>query len=205
MVRTFDVSFDVNRRKLWDKKWNDWWFDTPRRSCHHRNKVKCKLFTSSLKWTKRSLWWNLAWNTWHNLWKMFREVWTPLSYWFCHNLFDYLQKCYSGCLHYGLYNAMQVAIRISQGSSSEWRQISSLAIVYSTFLFRRRSKKTSKLCATGLCVGNSPVTGEFPAQMASNTENISIWWRHHVNTGLNRLLCIVYPITYARNFVVDFF
>ena len=24
-----------------------------------------------------------------------------------------------------------------------------------------------------------PVTGEFPAQMASNAENVSIWWRHH--------------------------
>ena len=42
-------------------------------------------------------------------------------------------------------------------------------------LFRRRSKKTSKLRVTGLCVGNSPGTGEFPAQMASNTENVSIW------------------------------
>ena len=30
-------------------------------------------------------------------------------------------------------------------------------------LFRRRSKKTSKLRVTGLCVGNSPLTGEFPA------------------------------------------
>ena len=29
-------------------------------------------------------------------------------------------------------------------------------------LFGRRSKKTSKLRVTGLCVGNSPVTGEFP-------------------------------------------
>ena len=47
-------------------------------------------------------------------------------------------------------------------------------------LFRRRSKKTSKLRVTGLCVGNSPGTGEFPAQMASNAENVSIWWRHHV-------------------------
>ena len=46
-------------------------------------------------------------------------------------------------------------------------------------LFRRRSKKTSKLSITGLCVGNSPVTGEFPAQMASDAENVSIWWRHH--------------------------
>ena len=46
-------------------------------------------------------------------------------------------------------------------------------------LFRRRSKKTSKLRVTGLCAGNSPVTGELPAQMASNAENVSIWWRHH--------------------------
>ena len=48
-------------------------------------------------------------------------------------------------------------------------------------LFRRRSKQTSKLRVTGLCVGNSPVNGEFPAQMASNAENVSIWWRHHVS------------------------
>ena len=46
-------------------------------------------------------------------------------------------------------------------------------------LFRRKSKKTSKLRVTGFCAGNSPVTGEFPAQMATYTENASIWWRHH--------------------------
>ena len=47
-------------------------------------------------------------------------------------------------------------------------------------LFKRRSKKTSKLRVTGLCVGNSPVTGEFPAQRPSNAEDVSIWWRHHI-------------------------
>ena len=46
-------------------------------------------------------------------------------------------------------------------------------------LFRRRSKKTSKLRVTALCEGNSPVTGEFPSQRASNAENVSISWRHH--------------------------
>ena len=46
-------------------------------------------------------------------------------------------------------------------------------------LFRCRSKKTSKLRLIDLCAGNSPVTGEFPAQMTSNAENLSIWWRHH--------------------------
>ena len=47
-------------------------------------------------------------------------------------------------------------------------------------LFGRRSTKTSKLRVTVLCEGNSTVTGEFPAQMASNAENIFIWWRHRV-------------------------
>ena len=46
-------------------------------------------------------------------------------------------------------------------------------------LFRCRSKKTSKLRVTGLCAGKSPGTGEFPAQMDSYAENVSIWWRHH--------------------------
>ena len=46
-------------------------------------------------------------------------------------------------------------------------------------LFRRKSKKTSKLRVTGLCSRNSPVTDEFPAQITSNAENVSIWRRHH--------------------------
>ena len=45
-------------------------------------------------------------------------------------------------------------------------------------LFRRKLKKASMLRVTGLCEGNSSVIGEFPAQRASNTENVSIWWRH---------------------------
>ena len=47
-------------------------------------------------------------------------------------------------------------------------------------LFRRTSKKTSKLRVTGLCAGNSPGTREFPAQIVSNAQNVSIWWRHHL-------------------------
>ena len=30
-------------------------------------------------------------------------------------------------------------------------------------------------------VGNLAPTGEFPAQRASNAENVSFWWRHHEN------------------------
>ena len=51
------------------------------------------------------------------------------------------------------------------GVSNHWRLNCLL-----NHLFKRRSKKTSKLRVTGLCEGNSLVTGEFPAQKASNAE-----------------------------------
>ena len=47
-------------------------------------------------------------------------------------------------------------------------QITSLKIAYSTIY--SGSKETSKLRVTGLCLGNSPVTGEHPAQSASTAE-----------------------------------
>ena len=60
-------------------------------------------------------------------------------------------------------------------------------------LFRRRSKKTSKLHVTGLCAGNSPVTCEFPVQMDSNAENVFISWRHHEIEGLNHCVYHDFP------------
>ena len=54
-------------------------------------------------------------------------------------------------------------------------------------LFRRRSKKTPKLRVTALCAGNSPVTGEFPAQKASDTENVSICVVLTANLNLKQL------------------
>ena len=67
-------------------------------------------------------------------------------------------------------------------------------------LFGRRSKKTSKLRVTGLCAGNSPRNGEFPAQMASNAENVSIWWRHHEkaqHTNPHTLVLLYYSVSLA--------
>ena len=43
----------------------------------------------------------------------------------------------------------------------------------------RRSKETSKLCVTGFCEGNPPVTARFSSKRAIIVENVSIWWRHH--------------------------
>ena len=39
-------------------------------------------------------------------------------------------------------------------------------------------KEKIKATRHWLCEGNGPVTSEFPAQMTSNSENVSIWWRH---------------------------
>ena len=58
-------------------------------------------------------------------------------------------------------------------------QITSLANVYSIVYSDGDQRNTSKLRVTGLCAGNSTGTGEFPAQMVSCAENVSIWWRHH--------------------------
>ena len=89
-----------------------------------------------------------------------------------------------------LFELMVVAWFIERlGSSLQWRHngrdsVSNHQPLHCLLnrLFRRRSKKTSKLRVTGLCAGNSPGTGEFPAQMASYAENVSIWWRHHDRT-----------------------
>ena len=71
-------------------------------------------------------------------------------------------------------------------------------------IFRRRSKKTSKLRVTGLCAGNSPVTGEFPLQMASNAEHVSIWWRHHDlwRTWFRQLHASAHSLNYFDNTVL---
>ena len=66
-------------------------------------------------------------------------------------------------------------------------------------LFRRRSKKTSKLCVTGLFTGNSPVTGVFPTQRASNAENVSIWKCFHLMTSSWRRDCTKTGVTLLGN------
>ena len=60
-----------------------------------------------------------------------------------------------------------------------WRLKSQNSRLFTQLFIQSQIKETSKLRATGLCEGNSPVTGEFPAQRASKAENVSIWWRHH--------------------------
>ena len=47
-------------------------------------------------------------------------------------------------------------------------------------LFRLKTKEHQRSALLALCGGNPPLTSGFPSQRASNTENVSIWWRHNV-------------------------
>ena len=58
-------------------------------------------------------------------------------------------------------------------------QIISRPIVYSTLYSDADQRKRQSSAWLAFYVGNSPGTGEFPAQMASDAENDSIWWRLH--------------------------
>ena len=58
-------------------------------------------------------------------------------------------------------------------------QITSLTIVYST-VYSAQIKENIKAPRHWPLCGKVTGTGEFPTQMASNAENVSIWWRHHV-------------------------
>ena len=97
------------------------------------------------------------------------DAYTPVS-WICypsHSENDWLMDKQKFSLHWR-HNERD-------GFSNHWR----LNCVLNR-LFRRRSKKTSTLRVASLGEGNSPVIGWFPAQRASNSENVSIWWRHYV-------------------------
>ena len=57
-------------------------------------------------------------------------------------------------------------------------QITSLTIVYS-IVIQALIKENIKAPRHWPLRGEVTGTGEFPSEMASNAENVSIWWRHH--------------------------
>ena len=58
-------------------------------------------------------------------------------------------------------------------------QINSFTIVYSTVYSDVDQRKHQGPTSPAFCAGYSPGTGQIPAQMASNAENVSIWWCHN--------------------------
>ena len=57
-------------------------------------------------------------------------------------------------------------------------QITSLTMVYSAVYSGAVQRKHQSFASLAF------VTSEFPAQMASNAENVSIWWSHHESSTL---------------------
>ena len=60
-------------------------------------------------------------------------------------------------------------------------QITGVSAVCTIVCSGADQRNHQKLCVTGLCEGNSRVTGEFPTQRASNAENVTIWWHHEIS------------------------
>ena len=96
-----------------------------------------------------------------------------------------LTKLFSGDFHWTVMSSGNVWTNTETVICSplQWRHIERdgvsnlLRIDYLLNRLFRHIKKILKFSVTGLCEGNPPVTGEFPAQRAS--KNVSIWWRHH--------------------------
>ena len=79
-------------------------------------------------------------------------------------------------IHY--YTIIQAAHITMTSSWARWRLISPASRFFYLVVCSGADKKHQS-SASFHCEGNSPVTGEFPAERAIKAENVSIWWRHH--------------------------
>ena len=97
-----------------------------------------------------------------------------------------------------------------------WRLKSPASQLFTKPFVQAQIKETSKLRFTGLCEGNSPVTGKFPAQRASNAEkcfhlmtssgynlvktlrNHSMWHSQHIKSCTWIEYVPVIPVLYSR-------
>ena len=78
------------------------------------------------------------------------------------------------------YNLSLLSVDITMTSQwVGWRLKSPASGLFTQPFIRAQIKENIKAPRHWPLCGNSPGTGEFPAQMASNSETVSIWWRHH--------------------------
>ena len=96
---------------------------------------------------------------------------------------------------------------------AEWRLKSPESPLFTQPFIQAQIKETSKFRVTGLCEGNSPVTGEFPVQMVSNAETFPFddvimnrsggWKCSHILTSLiterHEQHIIFFPLTSNTN------
>ena len=85
---------------------------------------------------------------------------------------DFEDKCKSS---WTWTDAASIWLHYSVMMSAMASSITGVSIVCPTFCLGADKKNQSSTCA-----GNPLVIGGFPSQRASNAENVSIWWHHHV-------------------------
>ena len=98
--------------------------------------------------------------------KEFRNQFVLYYHYHYYHLFSFI---HTQCAHF-LHDCFLCCGVIISAMAS---QITSLTIVYWTVHSGADQRKHQSSTSLDF------VTGEFPAQMASNAENVSIWWRHH--------------------------
>ena len=186
VTRGFDAFFDLRLiKRLCKQSWG-WWYKTPSRPLwRHCNDVVTH-------WRPRRVndfgqyrlrWWHVAW--WHQPISGTNYV---LSSWSLIDAAVVLNQSINHCETHNKNRDLELPLM--------WRHDGRHGVSnhqpYDCLLnrlFRRKSKKTSKLRITGLCAGNSPVTGGFPVQMVSNAGNVSICWRHQALVKLPSCEC----------------
>ena len=125
--------------------------------------------------------WCANWSSWEIAWAWFVK---KISHWFCGYKFGSQFNAHVVFRKMPWKTSFKDTPSSAAGSHFHYSDVIMSAMVSNHWrlkclpnrLFRHRSKKISKFSITGICEGNSPMTGEFPAQRASNAENVSIWW-----------------------------
>ena len=82
-------------------------------------------------------------------------------------------------------------------------QITSLTIVYSTVYSGADQRKHQSFASLAFVWGIHRWPVNFPHKFASNADNVSIWWRHHVLMGSSEIRCLPTEIQSHTWFVGD--
>ena len=168
VTRSFDVFFDLRLNKRLSKQSWGWWFETLsycNDSCgcrgYDRYDEAFPLGSLSvnpcMKISQINFVWEGLMESWTNDWIVSKRQFTYLKSTVYLRIFENVVA--------PIFWWLQLRHNERDGVSNH-RRLNGLL----KRLFRRRSTKTSKLRVIGLWEWNSPVTGNFPSQRASNAE-----------------------------------
>ena len=196
VTRSFDVFFDLRLNQRLSKHSWGWWYETPLRSLwRHCNVTRdIPLNWSVSQTTVGTSWIGIGSEAYLN------NGFVPAIKRLQINVKSTIQSLQSFArfmtlqlLTWHVQN-MAVTLLLFAWDPLQWRHNerhgSSNNRRLESWLIGRRSKKAPRHWTK--CEG----AGEFPAQKASNTENVPIWWRNHAKNPLAcgwQALCVMVP------------